>query len=194
MQSYLRILNWPMTDWKLISKLIIILASFGINQSYAQTDSIKVYVNDSTVFWHRIVWVEHDTTNGKRIAVFEKNKSVEAIVQSYKDGKPNGAWKKYYPSGQLMEKITYSAGIKNGEYVLMSFMGVVLIKGTYKNNLKHGHWENKTLNFSGKYKEGKRHGIWKWTSDGFNYYLYQFENGELKGTYTVYPPEYLLRN
>src|SRR3989344_9061535 len=113
MQNYPLTSNLLMMDWKLICKLTVLLALFCNKFGYAQTDSIKIDVNDTTVFWHKIVWVQNDTINGKRIAVFEKNKSVEAVIQSYKNSKPDGTWKKYYPSGQLMEKISYSEGVEN---------------------------------------------------------------------------------
>lgn len=179
---------------KLHYKLMILYFFVASALSAGNRDSIKIYVNDSVAFWHAIVWVEKDSINGKCIAVFENNKTQEAIIRSFVSGKANGVWKQFYPNGHLLEKIVYKEGLKNGEYILMNFLGEILIKGSYKNNLKHGLWDDRILNISGKYKEGKKVGLWKWKYDGFNYHIYQFENGELKGKYSVPPPEYLIKN
>lgn len=160
----------------------------------AQQDSVKIVVNDSTGFWHKINWISKDTINGKSVAVFTHNESVAAIIHVYKNGLPHGVWKRFYPSGQLLEKTTYKEGKKSGEYALFDFRGTAVVLGSYKNNLRHGSWNYKQAGISGRYVNGKKEGIWKYSPNGYQDYFYRFKAGELVGDYKIQPPPFLLKD
>ena len=95
-------------------------------------------------------------------------------VVQYDNGSPHGAWKTYYPSGELMEEGEYSRGEETGEYTQYNEDGSLHHKGHYINGIEDGHWKhfskNGVLQEKGKYVDGEKVGMW----------MYYYGNGEPK--------------
>jgi len=80
---------------------------------------------------------------------------------SFKNGKKNGAWVKYWNDGQLWYKGNYKNFKKEGVWVNYHSNGQLLSKGNYKNGKADGAWVYYradgtvwTIKFSGTYKDG----------------------------------------
>jgi hypothetical protein len=55
---------------------------------------------------------------------------------SYVNGKPDGLWTRWYPSGQMKEEGHYIKGIKSGMWVEWYEDGVVMWKGEWKDGIR----------------------------------------------------------
>lgn len=174
------------------NNLLLLFLLFCVDLS-AQTDSMRVVVNDTTVFWHKIKLVKNDTLNGEVRAVYVSDTTRTAFVKNYYNGWATGVYKSFYPNGKTMEKIIYQKGKKNGEYTLYKFDGTVLIKGVYENDIKNGFWIHKGYRIQGRYKNGLKQGKWKWYYAEDKYYLYVFDNGKIVKSISA-PPVFLLKD
>lgn len=184
-----------MMDWYSKFKLLLVLFLFwGNNELFAQSDSIRIVVNDSTSFWHPIVWVKKDTVNGECRAVYKSDMRTPARIVNYKNGLRNGVSKSFFPTGRLMEKQVYKNGQKNGAYVKMAFDGQVLISGSFTNGKKSGMWNDKLLGLTGRFdKNGLKQGVWKYMVNDFVVREYVFRDGELQSGFKSDPPDFLLK-
>ena len=59
---------------------------------------------------------------------------------SFKNGKKDGPWVRYWPNGQLSYKTIYEDGKVDGPWVGYFESGRLVIKGTYKDGKKDGPW------------------------------------------------------
>ncbi|MFZ5552057.1 MAG: hypothetical protein ACOZCO_02995 [Bacteroidota bacterium] len=173
------------------NRLFLLLFVFCAGIACAQHDSLKVEINDSTVFWHKIKIVKKDTSYGEVKAVYLSDTTRTAFVKHYYNGFQSGVYKSFYPNGKVMEKTVYQKGKKNGEFSLYSFDGTLLVKGEYENDIKNGFWIHRKLKIMGKYKNGLKHGKWKWYYTEDKYYKYYFEEGKLVKAAQP-PPHFLL--
>jgi antitoxin component YwqK of YwqJK toxin-antitoxin module len=55
---------------------------------------------------------------------------------SYVNGKPDGLWTRWYPSGQMKEEGHYKKGVKDGMWVEWYEDGVVMWKGEWKDGIR----------------------------------------------------------
>ena len=87
-----------------------------------------------------------------------------ALEEHYDRGTPAGDWITYYPSGQVMEVVTYKEGLKQGPWVQYFSDGSIKAEGTYKDDEMHGlfvlHHISGQVEVSGSYDEGKKVGTW----------------------------------
>ena len=93
-----------------MSKIFTFLILLICLNCSAQTDSMRVMVNDTTVFWHKIKIVQNDTLDGVVRAVYKSDTTKTAYVKNYYNGWATGVYKSYYPNGKTMEKIIYQKG------------------------------------------------------------------------------------
>ena len=81
---------------------------------------------------------------------------------SFKDGREEGEWTYYYPSGALDRKQNHKSGWWDGPMTSYFENGQLKSKGGFKNSRKHGDWvvylSNGTINaeLSGTFKNGKK--------------------------------------
>ena len=84
------------------------------------------------------------------------------IQGSFKDGKKDGPWIRYFETGQLRDKGDYKNGERDGPWVWYYQNGQLHYKGTYKNGKKEGPWvgydEDGTVweFLTGTYKDDKK--------------------------------------
>lgn len=180
--------------WKYKTTVVAILLFFLLHaNANAQQDSIRIAINDSTVFYHKIVWIRTDTSSGKRVAVYQSDRSRMAIVEEYKNGMAHGSFTYYFPNGKLMENTEWKEGKKSGNYMRMNIDATILISGKYCAGNKCGNWNDKSLKISGRYnKEGKKEGSWKWFNSEYSFEEFRFKNGILQSGNKTEPPAFLL--
>lgn len=61
-------------------------------------------------------------------------------VLTYENGELNGLWEEYYSNGQLREKCSYFAGVRQGDVIRWHTNGKVALKGRYTSGLRHDEW------------------------------------------------------
>lgn len=126
---------------------------------------------------YQVYWTELD--DGKWVAHFADDTTQIAAEYTTRDGKKNGNYKAYFPSGQIAEWAIYNKGVKNGDWTLYSLTGEILVKGKYVEGVKHGYWAYRYCGCAGKYKKGELNGTWK-CGEKPNMYTWTFDDGELK--------------
>jgi hypothetical protein len=104
--------------------------------------------------------IENSTYYFKKVAVFADDTSQVAVEKSYNKLGQNGAYKVYYPNGRLKIKTVFANNKINGEWIWYDEARLILIKGNYKNGVKHGYWAYKSKKHFGKYKNGLKHKKW----------------------------------
>jgi len=174
---------------------ILILNVFSGINGFSQ-EKIKIRINDSTYYEHKVIITKNDTVNGKKIAVYAMDTSVIAYQKSYYEGYQTGFYKIYFPTGKLMETSIYMKDKKNGDYTLYETDGTIIVKGKYVNDIKDGYWAYRKYKIFGKYKDGLKHGKWKWYQENGSYIVYKFEKGKfLSVSMKTAPefPEYLIK-
>jgi len=93
--------------------------------------------------------------------------NVRYIEQQYLNGKKDGIWRVYYPSGQLQKEGNMLNGLDEGLY--------------------REYYENGTLQYEYHYNAGKKVGKWlSWYADGTPYTERNFVNDELNGKVLVW--------
>ena len=138
--------------------VLFFLAAF---QSFSQPldEIIKI---DTTNEILKVIYKKTDNSTYyyKKIAVFANDTSQIAIEKTFTKNGQNGIYKIYYPSGRLKVFTVYANDNINGEFTYYDPNGIILIKGIYKNGVKHKYWAYKSLKIYGRYKKGKKNGKW----------------------------------
>ena len=109
--------------------------------------------------------VEREGTYYKKFTDVPFTGQVEGKRQgSFKNGKHEGTWVRYWDNGQLMFKGDYKNGEAEGSHERYYDNGQVKAKGDYKNGKEEGplvsYWDNGQLRSKGDYKDGKQEGYW----------------------------------
>ena len=94
--------------------------------------------------------------------IYENNtRTSEGIVD--KEGKTQGDWKLYYPSGELKATGNYIDGMKEGEWIFYFINGQIEQKGNYARDRPQGPWkwwyENGKILREERYRRGKENGF-----------------------------------
>jgi antitoxin component YwqK of YwqJK toxin-antitoxin module len=131
---------------------------------------------------------------GKRIGPWQfyyPNEQLEQMGSYNKDGKADGAWTWYFPTGDLLREENYFNGMIDGLSTEYDQYGVVIAQGEYLENEKEGTW---TYNYGdhkseGEYSLGMRHGKWKnYYSDGILSFEGEFIEDNPNGRHIWYWP------
>ena len=85
-------------------------------------------------------------------------KTTGKIQGTFRNGKKEGLWVRYYENGQLWYETTYKDGKWNGPWVGYYPDGQISSKGTHKDDKKVGlwvhHYKNGQIEEKGTYKDG----------------------------------------
>lgn len=113
---------------------------------------------------------------------------VLSAVINYEHGKAEGDVRMYYPgTGTKVLECSYKDGKLNGYYKKYFQNGLVIEEGPYLNGTRHGYWKfyatTGLVDEEGPFVEGKRHGDWIiYTKipkgDTINYYMDRPDNYE----------------
>ncbi len=143
---------------------VLLLLIFMQWHNLIAQEVLKVKLPNGDSIEYTVVYREQDSLNGKTHAVFAADTTVTAFRGSFINGKPNGAFLYYYPSGRYYQTCIYGYGNLHGDYTVYNQEGSIILKGQYKNGLKHGYWRNLDENLIGRYFKGMRHLTWKITN------------------------------
>lgn len=134
----------------------------------------------------------------------------------YKNGHQEGTWTYYHDNGTVQRTVTYSNGQPDGSWEVHNAEGAVVAKRGFKKGKRDGTWlvydeSGKQPLRQEVYADGKASGDWKvwfpngqlkteitvedgvrngpyveWTEDGNKRYEFNFADGKLDGTITLY--------
>ena len=127
-------------------------------------DMLKVKLPNGDSIGYSVMFKERDSINGSVRAVFAADTTITAYKGSFVNGKPNGVFLYYYPSGKYRQTMINGYGRLHGDYTVYNEDGGVIKKGKYRNGLKYGYWRDLDKNIIGRYYKGKRHLAWKITN------------------------------
>jgi antitoxin component YwqK of YwqJK toxin-antitoxin module len=110
---------------------------------------------------------------------------------SFKNGKKEGAWVRYWENGQLKDKNNFKNGKREGTSVAYHDDGQLNEKGNYKDDKKEGawihYWKNGQLGLKGNFKNGKEDGVFiAYHRDGQLRGKGNLKNGKQEGATVVY--------
>lgn len=102
----------------------------------------------------------------------------------FKLGFKNGISRKYFDSGELMEKTDWLNGMQHGNYQVFYKSGEPYLQCKMQNNQRNGlcliHTKKGKLELEAYYKNNLRHGDWKfYDQNGEFQYLLKYNNSEL---------------
>jgi len=200
-----------MKHWILISSILI---SAGCSQKPASNETITVQPEAATAT--STEKTDENFADFPAGAVKEEFQDTPGIVKvaigtevkgTYKNGKRDGSWVEYHPSGLTKSITSYVDGKKEGVHIELTTNGQLQKRIFYHNDMKHG--EYKEFNYStikeerfyqydklegtvkifydngkimeeGNYKNGTRDGVSKWYDQNGNVTItYEYKNGEL---------------
>lgn len=135
-----------------------------------------------------------DVLNGVQRSYFPNTgKLVEEIT--FKDGKKNGPWQRWFDNGKLWSKGAYVNDELEGEYEMNYPDGKAKLRGLYKQGMRMGVWidfnENASIRSQTVYKEGRattvkrENGTFDETyPSGIPKATYNYAKGQLHGDFT----------
>lgn len=101
---------------------------------------------------------------------YHENSKIPMTKERYKADKLNGLRQVYFPNGKIAEEINYIDGIREGDYRKYTPTGIVLEETFYKKGEIHGNaifrGSDGKLASEGKFVNGLKKGIWKFYEDG----------------------------
>ncbi|PJB15155.1 MAG: hypothetical protein CO118_04900 [Flavobacteriales bacterium CG_4_9_14_3_um_filter_32_8] len=115
----------------------------------------------------------------KKFGVFADDTSKIAIEKTFNVNGQNGIYKVYYPSGRLKVFTVFANNKINGEWTWYDEKGIILVKGTYQNGVKHGYWAYKNVRIYGRYKKGLKHKRWIRKDINEKKYISHYQKGVL---------------
>jgi antitoxin component YwqK of YwqJK toxin-antitoxin module len=116
--------------------------------------------------------------SGRLFSFFDASKDTAELI-SYVNGKENGEWKKFYPSGNIKEKRFFEHGQKTGEYMAWWENGNEQLHyffeaDEYEGTCKEWNVEGKLVKVM-NYKRGHEEGHQQWW----------YDNGKVKANYII---------
>lgn len=88
----------------------------------------------------------------------------KVLEMNFHKGKPNGAMRTFYPTGQPAELKTFRDGVLDGPWTRWDKSGLKLAEGIYGNGKKNGqfsYWgKDNVLLAQGSFREDIRNGVW----------------------------------
>ena len=165
---------------------IFFFVSILFISSVAFTQSLTIYHNDT---------VNVKDKNNKKQGLwlfFDASKEKLREKGTYKDGKKDGVWTAYYPSGKIKYEITFKNGKAIGPAKFYYETGLLSEEGYWDID----HWEGKyryyhpngQMAYDWNYnKEGKRTGEQKYYYENGNIkYVGEWSNGKTMGALKMY--------
>lgn len=116
----------------------------------------------------------------KKTAVFSNDTSIVAIEKNFSNGRQNGIYKVYYPSGKLRIFTIYANNKINGDWSNYDEGGILVTKGKYQAGIKHGYWAYRSEKCYGKYRNGLKSGKWKCFNQNGGKHVNYYKKGKGK--------------
>ncbi len=164
-----------------LDKLAILFLVFAW-ACHPPTHSIKllnVAKSDSTLAMQiGLLMRNQEPFTGTVFSLFDNGKDT-AEVASYKNGREDGEWKKFYSATQIKEKRTFSNGQKTGEYLAWWENGLPQLHYLFKEDEYDGvckEWNKDGLLIKEMtYSKGHEQGRQRWW----------YDNGKIKANYVI---------
>lgn len=133
------------------------------------------------------VWIK--TENGIQ-RIWYENKKLKA-QGTLKNGKPDGEWIHYFPTGAVKGSGSYQNGKKNGFWRLNDSRGNKHAEGNFKNDVREGIWTfyypDGKIERQGNYRGGMQHGKWvAYYKNGEKFFEGNYSNGFADGPWSYY--------
>ena len=168
--------------WRLMLAKVLLTFSLVIVlkfNHFAQQNKLVVYSAGDTILYD-LTYKSYDSlTNNILQAFYAQDSSVLAIEKKYYNGKQSGITTAYYPSGKKMLSMVYRYGEKHGDWTYFNEDGKILIKASYRNDLKNGYYVDFIRNFRGRYWNDKKHRKWEYNVGSAAYRKLYFNRGKL---------------
>jgi antitoxin component YwqK of YwqJK toxin-antitoxin module len=108
--------------------------------------------------------------------------------ETYKNGKRDGLYEKWWENGQLFRRTFYKNGEENGLYQQWYDNGQLWIQGEFKNDKREGVWkewfENGQLELLEKWENGLLEGLQEsFDNNGLSVDISWYDNGVFKYSY-----------
>ncbi len=101
---------------------------------------------------------------------YHENSTIPMTKEMYKNDALNGLRQVFFPNGKIAEEIQFVNGIRQGNYRKYTPTGIVLEESTYKNGELHGlaifRGSDGLMASQGKFVEGLKRGMWKFYEGG----------------------------
>jgi antitoxin component YwqK of YwqJK toxin-antitoxin module len=113
---------------------------------------------------------------------------------AYKDGRMDGVWVHYYPTGKPRKQESYAAGVRHGVWKTYRPTGLPQEVKEYSNGRLDGQYVNYYANgkawTTGTYNKDERNGKWvKYSEDGRLVAEEYYDSGRSVGTWKIYRPD-----
>lgn len=160
---YRNMLRWKFSLLFLLTTLCSV-AQDKDTLDYPDVASVELF-GDSGFYYRMIGW-------------YDKAKTQKAFVLNFMNGKQNGITKIYYPEGNTSTLAIFGNGVLDGEVTHYDHNGKIILKGKYREGVKHGYWALIAEDCYGRYKHGKKHGRWKCGCHGKNCQIIRYKHGK----------------
>jgi antitoxin component YwqK of YwqJK toxin-antitoxin module len=170
-----------------------VIEIINIHDTNKKVSKIKNNYNGTEIIYEldKIIYPdEYDTSLNVCSHGIHYFKTIEpALFYMIRSYDYTGIHYKWDDDGELLSRIEYLNGVKNGIYTCWNYDGTKDIEGNFVNGKKNGTWTRWSYGkiiSKGKYKDDKTIGIWTFCYDGLNR-TYQLHSGEYTSTkYPVY--------
>jgi len=115
----------------------------------------------------------------KKVAVYANDTAQIAIEKTFNGMGQNGIYKVFYPSGRLMIQGVYANNKLIGDWTYYDEKGIIIIKGQYRNGVKHKYWAYKSIRTYGRYYKGLKYGKWKHYDENEKKLISHYKKGKL---------------
>jgi len=146
----------------------------------AQPDTL--YVPEQGVFTPYAVTYTPLQASGqyKRLGHYAFDPTKLAVQLDYKQGRPTGVYRAYFPDGRPLIFAVYGVNGLHGDWSEYDELGRITVKGQYRNGLRDGVWAFRGEGIVGHYRKGKKHGKWKYYEQGRVVRMEKYRNDALK--------------
>jgi antitoxin component YwqK of YwqJK toxin-antitoxin module len=144
---------------------LLLLAALPLG-AFAQPDTL--YVPENGVVTAYAVTYDPIQSSGqfKRLGHYTMDPSKLAVQLDYKQGRPTGVYRAYYPDGRPLIFAVYGPKGPHGDWSEYDELGRITVKGQYRDGLRDGVWAFRGDGIVGHYRKGLKHGKWKYYEQG----------------------------